>query len=130
MFYLDLQITNMGKQANRTTGCLRTMVSFSDFVRLPLLRVIMQINAPFISNRPINEAKQFDFLLSYLKIKLFIFTELDKFIVPCANNKSVRDNIIRSIADIKNIPKPTDDLTLEDARKGVCKYVTLPSSFH
>uniref|UniRef100_A0A8W8LXD1 Uncharacterized protein n=2 Tax=Magallana TaxID=2171616 RepID=A0A8W8LXD1_MAGGI len=49
--------------------------------------------------------------------------ELDK-LVPCANNKSVRDNIIRSIADIKNIPKPTDDLTLEEARKGVCKLVT------
>lgn len=45
MFYLDLQITNMGKQANRTTGCLITMVSFSDFVRLPLLTVIMQIKS-------------------------------------------------------------------------------------
>lgn len=80
-------------------------------------------------NIPNNDANQFDFLLSYFKKKLFIFTELDK-LVPCANNKSVRDNIIRSIADIKNIPKPTDDLTLEEARKGVCKYVTLPSSCH
>lgn len=57
----------------------------------------------------------------------FIFTELDK-LVPCANSKGVRDNIIRSIADIKNIPKPTDDLTLKEAQKGVCKYVTLPAS--
>lgn len=82
----------------------------------------MHVSCILYPNRPINEANNF---FSYLEIKLFIFTELDK-LVPCANNKSVRDNIIRSIADIKNIPKPTDDLTLEEARTGVCKYVTLP----
>lgn len=90
-----------------------------------------KLNAPCIlfPNRPINEANHFYFLFLYLRIKLSIFTELDK-LVLCANNQSVRDNIIRSIADIKNIPKPTDDLTLEEAQKGVCKYVALPSRCH
>lgn len=79
MFYLDLQITNMGKQANRTTGCLRTMVSFSDFVRLPLLTVIMQINSKekiecmhhvfyFQTDRLKKQA-----IFSYLKNKTFYF---------------------------------------------------------
>nr|XP_022296828.1 uncharacterized protein LOC111106445 [Crassostrea virginica] len=45
---------------------------------------------------------------------------LDK-LVPCANDMSVRQSILRSVADNTDIPPPRAEVTAEEAQRYVCR---------
>ncbi|XP_048740476.2 uncharacterized protein LOC125654534 isoform X2 [Ostrea edulis] len=44
-------------------------------------------------------------------------------LVPCANDKRVRNNLMRSISNMSNLPEPTSDLSVEQAQKAVCRFL-------
>lgn len=51
---------------------------------------------------------------------LNIWIGLDK-LVPCANDMSVRQSILKSVADNTDIPPPRAEVTAEEAQRYVCR---------